>query len=148
MLTLFSQHQAQVLTIMDQAEPILRTGGPADAPTLGRLRWELLRALGAYELFKHCELFDRAIAAGSPADAALARQMKADCLAMKDQFRAYVARWSRCSVAAEWQTYQPAALAMGRRLRDHLGRERAGATRLCASGGSGVRRRAAASIAR
>ena len=50
--------------------------------------------------------------------------MKRACTDLGDAFRGYVQQWSAADVNAQWATYQPAALAMIARIREHVARER------------------------
>ena len=117
-------HQEAVLAIVRGAEPLLRDASLRDVAALARLRWALMRALTAYQHFKHNEIFDPAIARRLSIEAATATRMKRACLAMSEAFRDYVATWSARDVAGEWAAYQPAALAMIDRLKAHVARER------------------------
>lgn len=127
-------HQDRISAIVASKEAILHAPGAPDTAALARLRWELVRALSAYRLFKHTQLFDRLATRGSPAQAALAAEMKAACAVMEEDLRAYVRQWSGVAVTDAWASYRPAALAMMRRLGDHLARERGEAMRLLGSG--------------
>lgn len=119
------QHQDGILALMRGAEPLLTDPGLRDVAALARTRWALMRALTAYGLFKHNEIFDPAIARRLLGEADRATRMKQACVAMGQDFRDYVGKWSGTDVAGEWARYQPAALAMMARLRQHLARERA-----------------------
>lgn len=122
-LTRLDEHQATILAILQRGERLLKAP-ERDAPALARARWELARALMAYQGFKHRELFDPVAATGCPRRAPLARRLKGDCQAMGESFRAYVAKWSAVSVLDCWAEYQPAASRLIAQIRDHLARER------------------------
>ena len=99
--------------------------GPGSAPaTLGPMRWKMVRLLRAYQIFKHSEIFDPAIASGSPTRAAAAHAMKARCIAAGETFRHYVVTWTARDVAAAWDEYQPAMKRMIADLRAHIAIER------------------------
>ena len=124
LLTRLGDHQQSALALMRGAEAMLRD--PArDAAALARARWALMRVLTAYQLFKHREIFDPAVGGTVLGDAQRAARMKRACTQVGEEFRRYVATWSRTDVAAAWDSYQPAALAMIERLRDHFAREKA-----------------------
>ena len=131
-LTRLRQHQEAILSIMRGAEPLLTDPGLRDPAQLSRARWALVRALTAYQLFKHQEVFDPAIARRVLGEAARAERMKQACTAMGEEFRGYVAKWSATDISGEWAAYQPAALKMMARLRAHIERERAEITALLA----------------
>ena len=116
-------HQTIILEIIAAGERLL-AAPERDAAALARKRWELARALMAYQGFKHREIFDPLAARGGPDQARAARRLKADCVAMGESFRAYVARWSAVSVCDRWDEYQAAATKLVADLRLHLRRER------------------------
>lgn len=116
-------HQTTIHDILRRGERMLRAP-ERDAAALARARWELARAILAYQGFKHHEIFDPIARRGPAVRADAARRLKAACVATGDAFRAYVARWSAVSVLDRWDEYQPAALALIAGIRDHLGRER------------------------
>ena len=118
-------HQDAILAIMRGAEPLLTDPALRDVAQLARARWALMRALTAYALFKHNEIFDPAISRQLLGEAQRAARMKQACTAMGNEFRGYVTKWSGCDVEGAWGTYQPAALAMMARLRQHIATERA-----------------------
>lgn len=118
------QHQQAVLSIMDEAEPLLRDPAARDVAALARARWAMVRGLGEYQLFKHRRIFDPALATPDAPSRERAARLKQRCVEMGDEFRAYVTRWGGADVAGEWPTYQAAALKMMARLRAHVARER------------------------
>ena len=124
LLVRLHQHQEVVLTIMREAAPLLASTSPRDVAALARARWALMRGLIAYQHFKHRELFDPVIARRVLGEAARAERMKCACVAIADDFRTHLTKWSARDVAAEWADYRPAALRMAVRLRDHIARER------------------------
>ena len=117
-------HQDGILAIMRGAEPLLRDPVSRDVAGLARARWALMRALTAYGLFKHNEIFDPAINRRVLGEAQHAERMKRACVAMGDEFRGHVTKWSGTDVTGEWASYQPAALAMMARLRAHIAIEK------------------------
>lgn len=134
------RHQDRLHEILNEGRALLGSGGKDDVARLGRLRWELVRALRAYQLFKHLEIFGRAVSCGSPEDAALARAMRGRCDAIGEAFTAFTSRWSGTDIVREWTRYQPAALELNARMAAHLAREREEAARLCASAAAPIRR--------
>lgn len=118
-------HQDGVLAILRGMEPLLTDPAIRDIAQLARARWALMRALTAYALFKHNEIFDPAISRQLLGEAGRAARMKRACEAMGNEFRGHVTKWSGSDVAGEWAAYQPSALAITARLRAHLATERA-----------------------
>ncbi|WP_375426962.1 hypothetical protein [uncultured Sphingomonas sp.] len=123
------EHQTVIHDILRRDEQVLRSP-ERNAEALARSRWALARAIIAYQAFKHHEIFDPVMRRGSPADAAAARRLKAECIASGDAFRTYVAKWSKVSILDHWTEYQAAALALVAAVRCHLARERAATTAL------------------
>ena len=124
LLVRLHQHQDTILQIMREAEPLLRSASLRDIPALSRTRWALMRALTEYQLFKHNEIFDPAMGRAALGSAQRADRLKRACTAMGDEYRAYVGKWGGADIGAAWSVYQPAALQMTARLRDHIARER------------------------
>ena len=118
------EQQEVVLALLREREPLLTDPVLRDVAALARTRWALMRALGAYMQFKHRLVFDPAIARRVLGESGKAERMKRACLAMDEEFRGYVAKWSARDVASEWTDYQPAALRVVTRLRAHIARER------------------------
>ena len=129
MLERLDEHQRAVLAIMNGGEALL-TGNARPVVEIARARWALTRALTAYQLFKHHEIFDPVIAGNTGADAVRAARMKKACLALGEDWKRYVQRWSATDVDGQWSTFQPAALTMIGRIRGHIARERVEAAAL------------------
>lgn len=125
--------QDRALAIIGEARPMLMGGLEGyDAAKMATGRWQLARVLTEYHVLKHREIFDPAIADGNPERAALARQLKAACIAVGEEFRAYVTRWSPVDKAAMWPEYRLTTLNLMSRLCDHIARERLTVQRLLA----------------
>ncbi len=117
-------HHVRLLSHIDAAERLVTLSADQAQHRLARSRWELVRLLQAYQVFKHSEIFDPAIRSGSPPHVRAAVGMKAACIAAGEQFHAYVRDWSSRDVAAAWEEYRPAMLAMTATLRAHIAQER------------------------
>lgn len=124
LLARLHRHQDNILAMMRTAEPLLRNASLRDVPALSRARWALMRALTEYQLFKHNEIFDPAIAGAVLGSAQRADRLKRACITVGDEYRAYATKWGGADIEGVWSVYQPAALQMIARLRDHLARER------------------------
>ncbi len=135
-LVRLDEHQAIIHDILRRGERMLRAPD-RDAAGLARARWELARAIMAYQGFKHHEIFDPIARRDAPDRAEAARRLKAECVATGDAFRTYVARWTKVSVIDHWHEYHPAAMALLAGIKDHLARERREAAALLAGQGSG-----------
>lgn len=123
-----ARHQDQIvrgIALMDR----LAVAGPHELHAVQRLRWELGRHLRAYQLFKHNELFDPAIASGRLVDADNARAMKARCTAAGESYRAFMLEWSGRDAASEWPAFEGSWHDIAAGLRAHLTQERRDITR-------------------
>jgi hypothetical protein len=129
MFAKFVDLQDRVHAIVNRAEAILRDPDNKDVAALGTARWELARTLREYQLFKHSRIFDP-LERGQDYRAIRARRMKADCIRVGEEFRAYVLKWSVVSILDHWSEYHPAALDAVARIRAHLARERVGVAEL------------------
>ena len=129
--------QTRILAQIESATALLRLDPLVARAPLARARWTLARMLREYQLFKHREIFDPAIAGGDEREVAAACDLRASCIAAGDAFTAYVARWSSLDIAALWDSYRPAMRRMAGELRTHLVRERAQVERLLAPAPSG-----------
>jgi hypothetical protein len=134
----FQAHQDAVLTLLDRG-CLRRADGVPDPDAVARTRWELVRALRTYQLFKHRCVFDPAIASGDPVRADLARTLKERCLLMDAAYRDHAQRWTGSGVIDRWAEYRTAATAMARRLRSHMLDERMGVVALLRGAAASVR---------
>ena len=115
--------QDAILTRIGEAETASRIG-PSSLEMLAKRRWEMVRRLREYQLFKHNEIFDPAIKYGTIYHVNLACRMKTMCEQANDFFLEYVRRWSSAAVAAEWEAYQTELNAMCKALQNHISIER------------------------
>jgi len=134
LLTRLDGHQAKALEIISRGDVLLAPHATPDQGLLSQARWELTRVLGAYQMFKHNELFDPIIRNGPPDKARLAVQMKAECIALGAEYRAHVARCANLDIPAHWDSYRPAVLRLLMRIKAHIARERWIAARLLIDG--------------
>jgi hypothetical protein len=124
LLSQLEEHQMKALEIIARADVLLAPGAVPQLPLLSQSRWEFTRILGAYQAFKHHQLFDPIIRTGPPDKAAIAQQMKAECVAIGEDYRAHVARCANLDIAAHWDSYRPAVAKLLARIKAHLIRER------------------------
>lgn len=111
-LSLFAEHHDRATGIIGTQRQLLTTLTGPDAATLARLRWELMRVLMEFELFKLHDIFDPMIRHGDPQAAAHAWIMKGECTALGADVRAFVTRWSNGSVEEQWEEFRCAKLAL------------------------------------
>lgn len=124
-----ARHHDAVLAHLNVTRRLLALPAQTAQPQLARRRWELIRILRAYQLFKHGELFDPLIRRGGPA-APLARAMKDRCSSLGDAVAAHIRLWSTTGATVAWGDYVAAETAMVDRLLGHLRRESEEARRL------------------
>ena len=126
------RHQSEALVIITSATALVEGEPAAVRAPLSKTRWTLIRKLREYQMFKHVEIFDPAIARGTPAQSAAAQRLRANCVALATDFESYIRFWSAQDTVAQWSCYKPAMLAMAARLRGHLEQERIDVTALLA----------------
>ncbi len=132
-LSLFDDHYDRAMTIIAAQRDYLTALTLPDAATLARHRWELVRVLVEFEMFKHRDIFDPVIRHGDPQAAARARTMKQECTALGADIRAFVTRWSNGSVEERWEEFRTAKLALFDRIERDLAGQRRGAALLVAT---------------
>jgi hypothetical protein len=131
-------HQEKVLSIMARSFAMIEKPGALDTGVLGQNRWELMRTLRAYQIYKHVFIFDPAIASGTPGRASHAAAMKARCEAMGAAYQAHTLQWSASSVVEREAEYRAATRHILERARNHMARELVEAAmldRMCKTGG-------------
>ena len=124
LLARLDQHQAKTLAIISRGDVLLAADAIPDPGLLDQSRTELTDVLSAYQMFKHRELFDPIIQDGPLDKARLAGQMKAECIALGEEYGAHVARCANLDIPAHWDSYRPAVLRLLARIRTHIMRER------------------------
>lgn len=126
-----NNRREELLGLLASGEAELRTGGRPDMLRLGELRWRFTRALAGYQSAKHGCILDPAIAAGG-AEAALAVELKARCLAVAGELRRFSRAWDAKAILDEPDGYRAMAAAMIARLRGLLLADADGIARLLA----------------
>ena len=113
-----------------RASEVLRRGAEAVESGSGDLRQDIGAVLQDYQVFKHEEIFNPAVRSASPEQAALAREMKIECIAAGEAFRAHVQRWTPGEIDFDRSGYRAASRLTLNAVRRHVDREREGITRL------------------
>lgn len=116
--------QGRIVACLGETTSLVRTRGVAACNELAQRRWETMRLLREYQLFKHHEIFDPAIASGDRARIIAATAMKERCVAAGDDFAAHVRRWSGTALERDWAAYEAALLRMTGAIGRHVVRER------------------------
>lgn len=124
-------HQTAVKAAMAETQALLRAD-MVDPKDIAAARWALTRLLTGYQMFKHQRVFDPLSRHGTPEDAHAARQMKIDCVAMGETFRAHLARWTSSGIEGHEMEYRRDATGMMALLERHILRERRGIEALLA----------------
>lgn len=131
MRTALDDHQQRLLAKLGENDALLRAAEP-DSHALGCVRWQLVRLLREYQLFKHRRIFDPAIRSGVTLARAQAETMKAECIAAGEAIARFVLTWSAVEGPVDWSAYRLAALDLHLAIRRHVVRERRGVIALLA----------------
>ncbi|MFW2829235.1 hypothetical protein [Sphingomonas sp. ID0503] len=115
-------YQHRIIDIVGRAEAVIGADTRPSSQALGKLRWDLARAMNEYQVFKHSRIFDPAIAAGGERGSAASRMREA-CMAIGSEYRLYVAAWNATNILDNWDDYRAAALTMLARIRAHVDAE-------------------------
>jgi hypothetical protein len=126
------EHQDHVTTIVERARSALVGSRDVEGARLAQMRWELMRVLRDYQLFKHLEIFDPVIGTGAPAEAELATRLKERCNQVAVEYQDHVRRWTLIGAIDRWPDYRLETLAMIDRIVGHLAAERRDVTTLLA----------------
>lgn len=118
-------YQLRVQELTQASRQFIRRDAAAAQPDLAHTRWQLLRVLREYQLFKHNEVFDPLIAASRPELVAMASRLKAACMRAAEDYRLHTLHWSEHGAADRWEEYQAAVLSIAERIDEHLETERA-----------------------
>jgi len=111
-LDMFDDHHRRATAIMTAQRALLTPGSLPDPAAQARHRWELLRVLVEFQIFKHRDIFDPIIRRGDPRTAPQAQIMKEECAALGMEVRAFVTCWSDGSVERDWDRFRAATLAL------------------------------------
>lgn len=122
-LATLSSYQAQIRALLDQAEAILTLPTSELAEQAAQLRWQLLRVLRAYQIFKHAEIFDPLLRDATPSRARLAADMKARCTAIGEAYIGHTQEWTLSRSGGDWDLYRQRATIMLAQIADHLSSE-------------------------
>lgn len=126
-LTLLGEHQRTIAALLDEADSVFEGSDPLSSDALAHLRWQLVRRLRTYQLFKHIELFDPIMAAGDAERARSAGEMKARCLTAGNAYNDHVRKWTVLGMGVDPLRYRAEGQTIVARLREHLRREAADA---------------------
>lgn len=121
-LRILSDHQDRILAQIASDRALFDAEGEAARPALSQRRWLLTRLLREYQLFKHVELFDPALAGNDRLG--VAARLKMRCIAIGERFAAYLACWTSSAIDGHWSDYAAATLRMFDALDRHVEQER------------------------
>lgn len=125
------RHQARAGAVAARSLALLAEGGPDAIRALSQARWEAMRILREYQIYKHFRIFDPMIEERSLRSLP-AKRMKAECATLGDAFVAHSLKWSSCSIDDHWPEYRRTSEAMIAAILRHLERERQGVASLLA----------------
>ncbi|WP_174280295.1 hypothetical protein [Sphingomonas bacterium] len=127
-ITRLEQYQGRITALIDRTRVALDQ--PARDPVaLATLRWEMLRLLREYQLFKHGELFDPLLRAADLGRRGRAASLKARCIEMAAAVGDHGRRWAEAGTATA-ERHADETHTLLTRLTQHLLRERLGVTEL------------------
>ena len=121
-LRILSDYQDRIRAQVASDRALLDAEGEAARPALAQRRWILARLLREYQLFKHVELFDPALARDDRLG--IAARLKARCTVSSDRFAAYLACWTSTALDGHWPDYAAATHRMFDALIRHVDEER------------------------
>lgn len=123
-LNLLQTYHDDIVERIAASVTLIENEGLSSLSTLAARRWQMVRLLREYQIFKHSRIFDPAIAKGSSSEIAAAYKMKVNCIAIGDEFAAYVRHWSSGVIATNWEDYRFAMIEMSTSLMAHVKTER------------------------
>ena len=123
-LRILSDYQDRILAHVASDRALLDSEGEAARPALAQRRWMLARLLREYQLFKHVEIFDPALARDDRLG--IAARLKARCIVTGENFAAYLACWTSSAIEGHWSDHAAATRRMFDALVRHVGEERRG----------------------
>ena len=129
------EHHRHIHALLDEADAALIGIDPARARVLALIRWQLMRRLRTYQLFKHTELFDPIIRGNDSEMTRSAGAMKARCTAIGEAYNEHVGKWAAAGIESNWSAYQADAASAILSIRNHLARELAEAGKLLPQAG-------------
>lgn len=138
LLDLLQGHHRELGSALNEAEAAHHSLDPARAKTLALIRWQLMRRLRSYQLFKDSELFGPICRGSEMENAKSAWAMKARSTAIGVAFSTHVQKWSACGIESSWAEYEEEAEALIELIRQHLSREAAEAETLLLISASSV----------
>jgi hypothetical protein len=121
-LRILCDYQARIRAQIASDRALLDAEGEAARPVLAQRRWILARLLREYQLFKHVELFDPALARDDRLG--VVARLKTRCTAIGDRFAAYLACWTSPAIDGHWTHYAAATHRMFDALDRHVEQER------------------------
>ncbi len=118
------EHQDRIVGLIGEARHAVLGPVATAREELARVRWQMLRAMREYQIFKHSEIFDPVIASPDALRVASARRLKTSCIAASERYRQHTLRWSTQGIAAAWPAYVLALEETCRAIEGHLADER------------------------
>ena len=123
-LTRLQSYHDDIISRIAASVAVIEADNLSSLSTLSARRWQMVRLLREYQIFKHSRIFDPAIAKGSPSEIEAAQEMKINCIAMGNVFTSYVKTWSSGLITTRWEDYRIAMIEMSTLLMRHVKSER------------------------
>ncbi len=127
-LAALNDHQNRALDVLARSCACVAEGPDAVEARSATLRAEMATVLSDYQVFKHERIFNPALTHADPGLAGLAREMKVECIAAGETFRAHLQGWRVEDIRGAWTNYQAAARLTINQPRRHIDREAEGIT--------------------
>ena len=106
-----SDYHTRLRTLLDRSSEALANDA-VDIVTLAGLRWQLVRLLREYQLFKHTEIFDPIIRHRPLGRNEHASRLKARCEIMGTRYNDFIKRWHLGASGPSSSDYRDAARKM------------------------------------
>ena len=115
----YHRHRNDVLSLLDNARPLMSRTYAEAWPALQDYRERLTKAMQDLQVHKHEAIFDP-IMASTRSDRATAKALKADCILLGTEYAQYRQKWDKRDVQARWTEYLLAAISMMTTIRKRL----------------------------
>lgn len=117
------EQQGEIAALLAAVRAALAASDPRAREALASHRWQAVKLLRGYQLFKHTEIFDPMSRHPDRLRADRAVRMKARCLETGQAYTDHVQRWSATGIAAAFDDYRRELLGVVARIEKHLAHE-------------------------
>lgn len=116
------EYHARLQILLDRSSAAVSENAVKNVELAG-LRWQLVRLLREYQLFKHVEVFDPLIKSNGSSQCANARDMKERCEIIGDQYNGFIKAWNLGDNGPSSADYRAAATKVLAAVRRHVASE-------------------------